>query len=130
MRKTLIAFAAFLALVLPAKAQNQTPIMETAAKSGVMIVGGPSSLFSLSADVVTATTDLKLLIFDAAALPGDGAVTPYKCISFKGDGTLASLLLSWSQPLRFNTGIAVAVSSNTSCTTKTNVTATISGQVQ
>ena len=127
MRKTLIAFAALVALALPVRAQ--TAFVETAANAGVLNRGA-GNLYSLSVDAVTATADLKLLLFDAAALPGDGAVTPYKCFSFKGDGTQASLVLLWQQPLRFNTGIAVAVSSNSSCSTKTNVAATISGQVQ
>lgn len=103
-------------------------VAETACTAGVCKASA-GNLMSLSADAVTATTDLKLLIFNSATLPSDGAVTPYKCLSFKGDGTQASIALSWVAPLSFATGISVAVSSATACTTKTNVTATISGQV-
>ena len=106
------------------------PFAETAAASGVLKASA-GNLFTISADAVTATTDLKLLLFNSTTLPADGTVTPYKCISFKGDGTQASLTLSWApDALAFSTGMSAAVSSNTACTTKTNVTATISGQVQ
>jgi hypothetical protein len=106
------------------------PFAETAASSGVLKASA-GNLYTLSADAVTATTDLKLLLFNSATLPADGTVAPYKCISFKGDGTQASMLLSWTaDALAFTTGISAAVSSATACTTKTNVTATISGQVQ
>jgi hypothetical protein len=102
---------------------------ETLCTSGVCKASS-GNLYTISVDAVTATTDLKLLIFNSATLPSDGTVTFYKCISFKGDGTQASFLLSWPNALSFTTGISVAVSSSTACTTKTNVTATISGQVQ
>jgi hypothetical protein len=103
---------------------------ETAASSGVL-KGSAGTLYTISIDAVTATADLKLLLFNSTTLPADGTVTPYKCVSFKGDGTQASFLLSWApDALSFSTGISAAVSSSTACTTKTNVTATISGQVQ
>ena len=108
------------------------PFAETAAASGVLKASS-GNLFTVSADAVTATTDLKLLLFNSATLPADGAVTPYKCISFKGDGTQASLTLSWApNALAFSTGMSAAVSSATACTTKTTtgLTPTISGQVQ
>ena len=114
---------------LPVSITNSAAVNETAASSGVL-KATKGNLLTVSADAVTATTDLKLLIFDSATLPSDGAVTPLKCISFKGDGTQASLLLAWNVPLSFANGISIAVSSATACTTKTNVTATISGQVQ
>lgn len=110
-------------------ASTTTPVAETPATGGVLKASA-GSLLTVSADAVTATTDLKLLVFNSATLPADGAVTPYKCVSFKGDGTQASLLLSWSVPLAFSAGIAIAVSSATACTTKASVAATISGQVQ
>lgn len=88
----------------------------------------PGNLYSVYATNLTATAGF-LQIFNAVAAPADGAVTPVDCVPLPSNG-MASL--NYTTPEVFSVGISVAVSSATTCFTKTTgvITAFIKGAVK
>lgn len=70
-----------------------------------------------------------VMVFDAAALPANGAVTPAWCSPrIVSDGTSGGISVEWAHPMQFSTGI-VAAFSTTGCDTLTaSATAKIMGQ--
>ncbi len=93
--------------------------------SGLILKAAPGNLLALS---VTATTVAGwAMVFDAAAVPADGAVAPaYSWPVFAGG--FASF--GFGNAARFAVGIAVAFSSTGPLTLTKSATAFISGQVQ
>lgn len=78
-----------------------------------------------SLNVTTSAAGFAML-YDAAAVPSNGAVTPKGCFAVAAN---SSLPLQFNYPFPFGTGIVVAFSS-TGCLTQTLANAFFSWQVQ
>lgn len=119
---------AVLALALgaaPSYAQVQQPINPTACSNcASMVIRGTGGLqqttsgrTQISGVSVSWTTSAvrALMIFDAATLPANGAVTPSYCyvLSPSAGGAIGSVSLDWTvHPLQTLTGCVVAISTN------------------
>lgn len=126
--KRLIAGAlAALLVASPAAAQSVSKTRaNTAAGSGFVVRAGTTNLAGLNA--VTGASAGYVMVFDAAAVPADGPVTPIRCIPVAANTGLD--LNFRGSPLRFDVG-AVLVFSTTGCFTKTaSATAFLAGDVQ
>lgn len=96
-----------------------TPTATAAAAQSLAIKTTAGNLYSVA---VTATaTGGFLMTFNAAAVPGDGSVTPLDCVVVPASTTV-SINFAPSPPQAFSTGI-MAVMSSTGCFTKTGLTA-------
>lgn len=126
MRRILIAA---MALCLPAAAQAQSVSKTRAAPavtSGIVLKAGTAVLAGMN--VTTGAAAGYVLVFDAAAAPADGAVTPIRCLPVAAN-TGVDINFRGS-PLKFDVG-AVVVFSTTGCYTKTaSATAFIAGDIQ
>lgn len=81
--------------------------------------------FQVSADSTLSGAAWWIMVYNATAAPGEGAVTPAKCYAMPSGTTAFSA--SWPLPVQFSTGITIGVST-TGCFTKTASThAFISG---
>jgi hypothetical protein len=65
-----------------------------------------------------------IMVFDATAVPADGAVSPKKCFALPATAT--NFAIQWPTPVRFTTGIVMVLSS-TGCATKTVANAAFIG---
>jgi len=114
--RLIVAFAA-LAFATPVMAQEAPtavrPLANAAATGAIVISTRPVTLYGLS--VATGGTAGHVLVFDAAAVPADGAVTPVYCRHVAANGDDAITLYT---PARFAVGLVV-VFSTTGCWTKT-----------
>lgn len=102
----------------------------TALATARVIKATPGRLwsFTVSADGTLSGAAWWVMIFDAVAAPGDGAVTPAKCFALASGTT--SLTIAYHAPIIMRTGIVVAVSS-AGCFSKTSSThAFISGDAE
>lgn len=73
--------------------------------------------FNVSADTTLNASTWYVMIFDAASLPADGAVTPAKCYAMPAGAPTASGLFG-AGGVTFSSGIVIGVST-TGCFTKT-----------
>jgi hypothetical protein len=99
----------------------------TVLASNLVVNAAASSLYSLdvSADSTLSAAAWWIMIFNSTTLPGDGTVTPARCIAMASGST--AYTGAWPVGLPFATGIVVGVST-TGCFTKTaSVHAFISG---
>lgn len=141
MQKLLLVFA--LLFAFPALAQQiQTPqptssaavgivpVISASAENNHVLKAGPGNLYSVYASNATSTAGF-LLVFNSTTVPADGAVTPQLCVNLPASGTV-SINFGPSPPQVFSTGISAALSSATTCFTRTSGTITgfISGSVK
>jgi hypothetical protein len=91
--------------------------------------GNALSLYSLSVKI--GATSGYVMVFNATAIPANGAVTPLWCWPVSSDGTKGAVAAQWEAPIRATTspvGI-VAAFSTTGCDTLTaSATAKFMGQ--
>lgn len=117
--KRLLAFALTLALAAcaqPVLAQTITPVTPLASpavSAGWVAASNTTNAYHLS--VTSGASAGYLLVFDAIAIPADGAVTPKLCRAVAANATLST---TFSSPAAFRNGI-VMVFSTTGCYTKT-----------
>lgn len=94
--------------------------------SNLVFTAPNKQLFSLSVKI--GTTSGYAMIFDAASLPANGAVTPKWCWPVNSNGTNGAVGVTWTPPLSFTTGITAGFST-TGCDTLTaSTTAKFMGQ--
>jgi hypothetical protein len=102
-----------------------TPIPSAAAGAGLtssqtgaaatnLAVSGAHNLYGLQ--ITTAGSAGRAMLFDATALPVNGAVTPKKCWSLAATSTTT---ISWDTPIANATGITVGFSTGADCYTLT-----------
>lgn len=94
------------------------PVVTSTLTSGLIIKTGPGNLYSV---VATGQTAGFLMIFNSAAIPADGAVTPNDCVQVPANSTV-SVSFSPSPPEVFTAGISAAFST-TGCLVKTAIAA-------
>lgn len=106
-----------------------TPATQSAVQSCTVLKSSAGQLYSLSA-AIGATTGY-IMVFNATAAPGDGAVTPaWPPIRVVSDGTSGWASYSFPYPLTLGTGITVCFSSTGPFTKTASATAILSGQIQ
>ena len=94
------------------------------AVSNFVFVAPRRALYSLT--LVTGASSGFLMVFDAAALPSNGAVTPVWCIPVIAASGYA---VQWQSPLVATTGVVAAFSTGANCDTLTaSATAKFMGQ--
>lgn len=126
MMKRLLVLPIMLALCGSAEAQMlRLQPSSTAAEGSRIICPGPCSLGGLQ--VNTGASSGWVLIFNATAVPADGAVVPVKWYQVGANQTLA---MSWDLPLRLTTGCIVVFSTTGPFIKTISATATISGEIQ
>lgn len=113
------------ARLYPSAEVGATTSPSAAAEGGRVVLATPGTMYGLQ--VTSGASAGYVLVFDSAAVPADGAVTPFKCHVLAAN---SSLDLDYrAMPLLFQTGVTV-VFSTTGCFTKTaSSTAFISGDV-
>jgi hypothetical protein len=96
------------------------PAQSTSVETGHVIKNSAGNLYSfnVSADATLAAAQWEVLIFNSATVPASGAVTPVKCYIVPAGGT--SVSGAFPTPLYLATGISIAVSTATTCFTKTD----------
>jgi len=101
------------------------PVVSTALETGHVLKNAAGNLYGLNVSTTTAAG--RVLIHDAAAVPGAGAVTPIRDYPIAAG---QSIDLTFEPPLQCITGISVSFSTATTPFTQTNsATAFFSGQV-
>jgi len=106
------------------------PAASTASESGHVFCTASCNLYSIEVTSLTATFTGYLMVFDATAVPSNGAVTPKHCWPVPG---LAAIVRDFRPvPEAFTTGVAVAFSNNAAgCFTLTaSANAYFSGDVK
>lgn len=104
-----------------------TPVVSGAAEGTHVLKGGAGNLYSVYA--TAGATAGFLMVFNATAAPGDGAVTPIQCIQVPAN-TTQGVSFNPGPPEVYATGISVAFST-TGCFTKTvSATAFFHGSVK
>ncbi len=93
-----------------------TAASSSAAASNLVLKGSAGNLYDLTLTV--GATSGYLMLFDATALPSNGAVTPVFCAVVTSNGTNGGISLAWPTPKRFGTGITAGFST-TGCFTLT-----------
>lgn len=106
------------------------PSSVTASASGLVLCTASCNLYSVEFTSLTAAFTGYAMVFDATAVPSNGAVTPKHCWPVPGLGSIVRDFRSL--PEQYATGVAVAFSNNTAgCFTLTaSATAFISGDVK
>lgn len=107
-----------------------TPATTAALASNKVVKASAGNLYSfqVSADSTLSAVAWWIMIFDATALPSNGAVTPLKCYAYPAGTTSASY--GWNSPVAFATGIVIGVSTTGCFTLTASVHAFISGDAQ
>lgn len=100
------------------------PAVSTAIQENQQMSTGPANLYNIYFTNTGSAAGF-LLVFDAAAVPADGAVTPKICVPVGTAPAVVSVNLAPGPMMQFNTGIAAAAST-TGCFTKTT-SATVEG---
>lgn len=95
------------------------PVASTTAESGHILKGSGGNLYSLTVTALTATSGF-LMVFNAATIPADGAVTPIICVPIPANPGIVNVNYNPGPPGVFSTGISAAISS-TGCSTKTAI---------
>ena len=126
MRRILIAVA-LLCVPSAALAQSVSKTRAAPAVSGGYVLKAGTAVLA-GMNVTTGASAGYVLVFDAATVPADGAVTPLRCLPVAAN-TGVDINFRGS-PLKFDAG-AVVVFSTTGCYTKTaSATAFIAGDIQ
>jgi hypothetical protein len=115
--------------ISPNDACNAVPSAALASSVTLAVVQtAPLTLcsFNVAADSTLYAADWWIMIFDAASLPADGAVTPAKCYGIPA-GTRGYNAGFSGGAIKFKTGIIIAVSTNGCFTKAASVHAFISG---
>jgi len=111
MRFLILAVAAMFATPAAAQIGNN---QATTVVGSALSVGSPGYLQGIN--VTSGASAGYVLVFDAAAVPADGVVTPARCMPLAAN---TGLELNWrASPINFRTGMIV-VFSTTGCFTKT-----------
>lgn len=105
-----------------------TSASSTAAASNLVLKASAGNLYNLTATI--GATSGYLLLFDATALPSNGAVTPVLCLPVTSNGTNGSISLDFSTPKRFGTGITAGFSTTGCFTLTASATASFFGGYQ
>ena len=110
----------------PADAQQLNtalaPVFSSAGESAHVLKAAPGNLYQLTVTNLTATTGY-VEVFNLAAVPNTGAVTPVNCTALPASGS-AKIDFTPTPPEQFTTGITAVVSSASNCNTYTNGTIT------
>lgn len=124
-RFLLAALAACVAMPAAAQSVSKTRA-NNVVSSGMVLKTGTTNLAGLN--VVTGASAGYVMLFDAATVPADGAVTPLRCMPVAANTGID--LNFRAAPLRFDVG-AVVVFSTTGCYSKTaSATAFLAGDIQ
>ncbi len=83
------------------------------------VVTGPLSFYGMTASLATSEGPGWLMVWDASAVPADGAVTTFICIRVEAGPR--TITFGSSTPLSVISGLAWAFSSGADCQTKTAV---------
>lgn len=123
MRRLLLALG--LLWALPAHGQQlpfsltQSLVPEQAsadAVSSLVLTAPLKALYSLSVKI--GATSGYVMVFDAAALPSNGAVTPKWCAPVTSNATNGFIAAQWASPMLMTNGVVVGFST-TGCDTLT-----------
>lgn len=138
-RKVLIwVFASAITLLLIGHALAQTgaqPLLSigNTSPAGSLVIRGTGGILKTNTGpaqvsgiaVTWSTSAVRVLeVFDATALPANGAVTPAYCYTITGaaGSTLGSMAWDWTlHPLKTSTGLVLAISTNASGCTQLTV---------
>lgn len=117
----------------PAHAQSNIvgPIQvvgSPAAEGSRVLKATPGYLVNLTVSI--AAVNGWIMLFDATAVPADGAVVPRWCQAVVGNATLGGFNIPFPTPLRFPSSGIVVVFSSTGCFSKTASNAAFYAQVQ
>lgn len=93
-----------------------TSASSTSAGSNLVVKSGAGNLYHLTVSI--GATSGYLMLFDATALPSNGAVTPSYCLPVTSNGTNGGAAIEFATPKRFGTGITAGFST-TGCFTLT-----------
>lgn len=106
-------------------------VASTSVESGHILKASAGMLYDIQ--ITTGASAGNLMIFNSTTVPGDGAVTPIRCISVGANSTL-DMGMGGDPPSYFSTGISVAFSTaagSAACLTKTaSSTAFFSWKIQ
>ena len=107
-----------------------TSVVSTALEAVHVLKATPGALLSVYASNLTGGSNGFLVVINAAADPGNGAITPLDCAPFSGG--VAQISNVNLPPSAYSTGIVAVVTSATTCFTETKgtLTAFINGKVQ
>lgn len=100
----------------------------TAAESNRVIKATPGSLNALT--ITIGATSGYVMLFNATALPANGAVTPAWCMRIISDGTAASMAVAFPAAQPFSTGITAGFSTTGCYTLTASATAAFFGSYQ
>lgn len=105
-------------VVTPSSTSGATHAQCAALCANLVVDANPGDLFSfnVSADSTLSAAAWWIMVYDATAAPGDGAVTPAKCYAMTSGTT--SFSAAFPVPATFTTGITFGVST-TGCFSKT-----------
>lgn len=95
-----------------------THIQSSALAANLVVKASAGNIYSfdVAADGTLSGAAWWVMVYDAAAAPSDGAVTPAKCYAMPSGAV--SLTAAFPTPVAFTTGIVIGVST-TGCFTKT-----------
>lgn len=102
-----------------------TSASSTAAGSNLVLKASAGNLYDLT--VTIGATSGYAMLFDATALPSNGAVTPVWCAPVASNGTNGSISAVWPAPKRFGTGITAGFSTTGCFTLTASATASFFG---
>ncbi len=114
----------------PTTSSVVTSVVSGSGESSHVLKSSAGTLFSAYATNLTATAGF-LVIINATAAPGDGAITPLDCAPLPANG-VANINYRAGPFKTYTTGITAVVTSAVTCFTKTTgvITAFMSGDVQ
>lgn len=92
------------------------PVKTAAAAASLVGKASAGNLYGFNVKAIDAGTAQKLLVFDSATVPADGAVAPILAYDVPAAGTLSQ---SFNPPIRCSAGISFALSSAVTPFTKT-----------
>lgn len=105
-----------------------TTASSTAAGSNLVLKASAGNLYALTTTI--GATSGYLMLFDATALPSNGAVTPVYCVPIDSNGTNGSLAVNFFPPKRFGTGITAGFSTTGCFSLTASTTASFFGGYQ
>lgn len=107
---------------------GSTAFASTAAESSHVIKATPGSLNALT--ITIGATSGYVMLFNATALPSNGAVTPAWCARIVSDGTVGTLAVAWPAAQPFSVGITAGFSTTGCFTLTASATAAFFGSFQ
>lgn len=107
-----------------APAYGVTPTYTVEASSNLVLKSGAGVLYGFD---LYSTVAGFVLLFDAAALPADGAVTPIRCYPISINSIL---MIGYTPPLRFSSGLVIGLSTTGPFVLTKSASAYISGDVE